>query len=198
MGIKTKLGLGIASAALGLSLVGGGTYAYFNDRAEATSSFAAGTLDLNAVPTEVVNVKDMAPGDYVTRTFKLQNDGTVDIKKVLLTTDYTVVNKEGEEANTEDLGSHIKVNFLYNADKLNDVIYSTTLEELKEMDPNAVSSNVFTPLFEKKKGLKAGTTDDLFVQFEFVDNDEDQNQFQGDSLQLKWTFDGRQGKGQEL
>ncbi|MBS2969622.1 M73 family metallopeptidase [Metabacillus sp. KIGAM252] len=198
MGIKTKLGLGIASAALGLSLVGGGTYAYFNDKADAASSFAAGTLDLNAVPTEIVNVKDMKPGDWMTRTFKLQNDGTVDIKKVLLTTEYTVANKEGEPSNTEDLGSHIKVNFLYNADKLNDVIYSTTLEELKDMDPNAVASNVFSPLFEKKKGLKAGTTDDLFVQFEFVDNGEDQNQFQGDSLQLKWTFDGRQGDGQEL
>ena len=31
MSLKKKLGLGIATAALGMSLVGGGTYAYFND-----------------------------------------------------------------------------------------------------------------------------------------------------------------------
>ena len=34
MGIKQKLGLGVASAALGVALVGGGTYAYFSDTAE--------------------------------------------------------------------------------------------------------------------------------------------------------------------
>ena len=31
MSIKKKLGLGVASAALGLSLIGSGTYAYFSD-----------------------------------------------------------------------------------------------------------------------------------------------------------------------
>ena len=38
MGIKKKLGLGVASAALGLSLIGGGTFAYFNDIATASQS----------------------------------------------------------------------------------------------------------------------------------------------------------------
>ncbi|AZB43569.1 cell division protein FtsN [Bacillus sp. FJAT-42376] len=195
MGIKKKLGLGLASAALGLSLVGGGTYAYFNDKADAASSFAAGTLDLNVNPTTIIDVKNIKPGDYMTRAFKLENSGSLDIKKVLLTTDYTV--NEGAAGNNSDFGDHIQVNFLYNADKLNDVIYSTTLKELKDMDPNVLDKNVFTPLFERK-GLKAGTTDDLFVQFEFIDNEQDQNEFQGDSLQLKWNFEARQGKGEEL
>lgn len=48
MSIKKKVGLSLASEALGLSLIGGGTYAFFSDKAETTSTFAAGTLDLNA------------------------------------------------------------------------------------------------------------------------------------------------------
>ncbi|MBS2969627.1 M73 family metallopeptidase [Metabacillus sp. KIGAM252] len=196
MGVKKKLGLGLASAALGLSLVGGGTYAYFNDKAEASSSFAAGTLDLNVDPTTVIDVQNIKPGDTMDRAFKLVNSGSLDIKKVLLTTEYSVVNKDGAAANVEDFADHIKVNFLWNADKLNDVIYSTKLSELKDMDPNVIDKNVFTPLFERK-GLRAGSTDDLYVQFEFVDNGEDQNEFQGDSLKMKWTFEAYQGKNEE-
>ncbi|PRX64062.1 putative ribosomally synthesized peptide with SipW-like signal peptide [Bacillus sp. V-88] len=43
MSIKQKLGLGVASAALGLALVGGGTYAYFSDSVTTNNTFAAGT-----------------------------------------------------------------------------------------------------------------------------------------------------------
>ncbi|MGD7009448.1 TasA family protein [Metabacillus sp. 84] len=198
MSMKKKLGLGLASAALGLTLVGGGTYAYFSDKADAKGTFAAGTLDLAVGPEEmVIELENMKPGDWATRAFKLENKGTLDIKKVFLMTDYTVMNKDGADQNVQDLGKHIQVNFLYNADKLNDVIYSTTLSELKKMDPNAIDKNVFTPMMEKK-GLAAGTTDDLFVQFEFVENDKDQNEFQGDALELKWTFEAQHGKGEEL
>lgn len=48
MGIKKTLGFGVATAALGLTLIGGGTFAYFSDSVETTGTFAAGTLDLNA------------------------------------------------------------------------------------------------------------------------------------------------------
>lgn len=196
MGLKKSLGLGIATAALGLSLVGGGTYAYFNDTAQTTSSFAAGTLDLNAAPTTIIDVKNIKPGDSMLRHFELKNDGTLDIKKVLLTTDYSVTNKSGAEPNSEDFGKYIKVNFLLNADKLDSVIYSTTLDQLRTMKPDAVESNIFTPWLERNKGLKAGTSDDFVVEYQFVENGQDQNQFQGDSLQLKWTFDGKQGAGE--
>ena len=47
MGLKKKLGLGVASMALGASLIGGGTFAYFNDTETASgNTFAAGTIDL--------------------------------------------------------------------------------------------------------------------------------------------------------
>ena len=47
MSIKKKLAMGIATGALAVSMIGGGTYAYFNDVEANNSNFAAGTLDIN-------------------------------------------------------------------------------------------------------------------------------------------------------
>lgn len=44
MGIKKKLGMGVATAALGLSLIGGGTYEYFSDQVDTSNTFAAEVL----------------------------------------------------------------------------------------------------------------------------------------------------------
>ncbi|WP_017796438.1 CalY family protein [Oceanobacillus kimchii] len=194
MDIKKKLGTGIASAVLGLTLIGGGTYAYFSDSVTTNNTFAAGTIDLGMDPTEIISVDNIKPGDVITRDFELQNNGTLDIEKVLLDTDYTVVDANGD--NSEDFGDHIRVEFLYNADKLDEVIYETTLAELKEMTPEAVNENVFYPLLGEQ-GLPVDSIDDLVVQFQFVDNGEDQNQFQGDSLELSWTFTALQTEGED-
>ncbi|WP_435922295.1 TasA family protein [Paenibacillus sp. DYY-L-2] len=195
MGIKKTLGFGVATAALGLSLIGGGTFAYFSDSVETTGTFAAGTLDLNADPTAIINVSNLKPGDYALRTFKLVNNGTLDIGKVNLATSYSVVNQAGAPENTDDFGKHIKVKFLINLDKAEDVIYETTLYDLQRLKPDAVE-NKWQGWFEERGGLKAGTSDTLKVLFEFVDNKQDQNQFQGDALNLKWTFEAKQGQGE--
>lgn len=194
MSIKKQLGLGVISAALGLSLVGGGTYAYFSDSETSNNTFAAGTVDLSAEPTTVIDVDNMKPGDSMTRDFELQNNGTLDIKSVTLDTDYTVEDAEGD--NNEDFGKYIEVEFLYNADQANEVIYKTTLDELKDMSPEAVKKEVFDELMED--GLEAGDEDDMVVNFNFVDNDKDQNQFQGDKLKLEWTFNAEQKDGEDL
>lgn len=208
MSIKKKLGLGIASAALGLSLVGGGTFAYFSDTEVTNSTFAAGTLDLAANPTTIIDVKNIKPGDVMVREFLLENNGTLDISSIDLSTVYSVVDAKGN--NTDDFGKHIKVLFLENADKTgdgwvigdyNDVISQTTLYDLQHMTPDAVENvqHWITWLFGlngEGDGLKAGTSDQMFVAFEFVDNKKDQNQFQGDSLKLEWTFTAHQTKGE--
>ncbi|UJL45942.1 M73 family metallopeptidase [Virgibacillus sp. NKC19-16] len=189
MGLKKQVGMGIASAALGLTLIGGGTFAYFSDSETTNNTFAAGTLDLGVEPTEVINVENIQPGDSMTRDFELQNNGTVDMNKVLLETDYSVTDAESD--NVDDFGNHIQVEFLYNADQLNEVIYETTLADLRDMSPEAVNEEVFIPTLGED-GLEAGTSDDLVVEFTFVDNGEDQNEFQGDSLNLEWTFTAQQ------
>ncbi|MGG6310147.1 TasA family protein [Paenibacillus macerans] len=195
MGIKKTLGFGVATAALGLTLIGGGTFAYFSDSVQTTGTFAAGTLDLNADPTAIINVGNLKPGDSATRTFKLKNNGTLDIAKVLLKTTYSVNNKAGAPANVDDFGKHIIVKFLTNVDKVETVIYQTTLYDLQNQSPDAVE-NGWASWFEERGGLRAGDSDNLIVNFEFKDNGQDQNEFQGDSLGLTWTFEAKQGAGQ--
>lgn len=193
MSLKRKLGYGFALVVLGLSLVVGGTFAYFSDTATANNTFTAGTLDLALDPEVIIDVENLVPGDSEFRTFYLENNGTLDIKEVLLRTSYTV--EDAKNDNTDDFGKHIRVNFLENADKsedygYNDIIYSTTLYDLQYMVPDAVEKNIIG--FENEKsGLPAGTNDTMYVEFEFVDNGEDQNQFQGDTLNLQWSFEGR-------
>src|SRR5699024_5097386 len=194
MNIKKQLVLGITSVILGLSLVIGGTYAYFSDSETTNNTFAAGTIDLVAEPTQIIDIDRLIPGDSMTRTFNLQNNGSLDIQKVFLETNYTVNDVNGD--NTDDFGNHIGVEFMYNVDQVNEVIYETTLNELKEMTPEAVSEEIFLPILGEE-GLKAGTDDDFIVKFKFLDNEEDQNQFQGDSLNLEWTFNALQGIGEE-
>ncbi|KML40330.1 CalY family protein [Cytobacillus firmus] len=195
MNLKKKLGMGIASAALGISLVGGGTFAYFSDSADTTAAFAAGTLDLNAAPTEIINVGNIKPGDTMLRSFQLLNDGSLDIAAINLDTEYTVTDAKNNNAGA-DLGDHIRVNFLINADKLDAPIFSTTLSQLRSMSPDVIEGNIFGAWFAERGGnLAAGTSDTLYVQYEFVDNGQDQNVFQGDSLSLEWTFNAEQGAG---
>jgi spore coat-associated protein N len=204
MSLKKKLGLGVASAALGLSLVGGGTYAYFSDTAVANNTFAAGTLDLAVNPTTIFDVSNLKPGDTMLRAFELQNNGTLDIKNVVLDSSYRVTDAKGNNAGA-DFGEHIKVNFMVNVDKLNVfnpnaavVVWETTLADLSEMSPEVVKNQI-DRLFGDKwgtKGLIANSKDFLGVELEFNDNGKDQNIFQGDSLQLTWTFTGNQTAGE--
>lgn len=194
MNIKKQLTTGVMSAALGLALIGGGTFAFFSDTEVSNNTFAAGTLDLAAAPTEIFNVDNLKPGDSMLRTFELQNNGTLDIDKVFLGTEYTVGDAQGD--NIVDFGEHILVEFLYNADKLDEVIYETTLAELKAMSPEVVGESIFGPLLGEE-GLPVGEIDDLIVKINFVDTGEEQNQFQGDSLNLEWTFTAIQTAGEE-
>src|SRR2546430_1743801 len=85
MGIKKTLGLGVASAALGLSLIGGGTFAYFSDKAPLdTQTFTAGTLDLSATATTTTTIalNNLKPGDIVKKEIQLRNIGSLDFGKL--------------------------------------------------------------------------------------------------------------------
>ncbi|MED0958871.1 cell division protein FtsN [Bacillus cereus] len=196
MSLKKKLGMGVASAALGLSLIGGGTFAYFSDKEVSNNTFAAGTLDLTLNPKTLVNIDNLKPGDSVKKEFLLKNSGTLAIKDVKLATKYSVKDAKGDNAG-EDFGKHIKVKFIWNWDKESEPVYETTLAELQTLDPDVVAKDVFAPEWSEKGGLEAGSEDYLWVQFVFEDDGKDQNKFQGDSLNLEWTFNASQTDGEE-
>ncbi|SDM37919.1 camelysin. Metallo peptidase. MEROPS family M73 [Psychrobacillus sp. OK028] len=198
MSIKQKLAMGILTGGLAISMIGGGTYAYFNDVEVNNSSFAAGTLDINVAGNDadnaIINVTNIKPGDTMLRTFKLNNTGSLDVSKVLLTSKYTVVDAKGSDNGGADFGEHIKVKFLINKDKRTEVVHETTLKDLSKTD--VTDRDILGWILDgEPDGLKAGTSDTLSVMFEFVENKKDQNVFQGDSLKLEWTFDAKQTSG---
>lgn len=194
MGIKKTLGLGIASAVLGVSLVGGGTYAYFSDEAVTNNTFAAGTLDLSTNKANIINLDSMKPGDKIIREFELNNIGNLDMSEIILNTEYSVTDVMGD--NTGDFGEQIELSFLINDTKGYTVVFETTLAELTEESLNLVRANVIDPEVDgHKAGLKAGESNLFAVKFEFVDSGEPQNQYQGDSINLQWIFNAKQKTG---
>jgi spore coat-associated protein N len=194
MGIKKTLGLGVASAALGLSLIGGGTFAYFSSTTTSTATFAAGTLKLGSSFNTPVALTNLKPGDYTVRTFTLSNDGTLDIKFLKLATSYTVTDALGDNAG-QDLGDHFKVKLLkdtYTGGSTSGYVLSeVSLKDLKN-----IASYDLVAMGAVPGGIAAAQSKTFKVAFEFVDNSQDQNIFQGDSLSLNWTFDALQGLGE--
>jgi spore coat-associated protein N len=208
MNLKKKITAGITTALLGVALIAGGTFAYFSDTEVSNNTFAAGTLDLAVNPSVVIDVDNLKPGDTMVREFVLENNGSLDISTIDLATAYNVI--DADNNNTDDFGKHIKVLFLENADKTgdgwiigdyNDVISETTLYDLQNMTPDAVENlnhwiTELLGLGGEDSGLAAGTSDQMYVAFEFVDNGADQNEFQGDALELEWTFTAHQTDGE--
>ncbi|MFC3749353.1 TasA family protein [Paenibacillus sp. GCM10012306] len=195
MNIKKTLGLGVVSAALGLTLVGGGTFAYFSDTAQSTASFNNGTLSLDSDPSVIVDLNNLKPGDIITRDFKLKNSGSLDISQVLLKTATEVIDVNNDNG-THNLKDDIVVTFLVNKDKITSPVLIKKLSELENLSPDLVKAGILGSVFGEKSGIKAGTLDKLSVQFAFVDNLQPQNYYQGDSLKLKWTFEAKQGAGE--
>ena len=195
MGVKKQLITGISAFALGVGLITGGTFAYFSDTDETSNTFAAGTLDLSVNPTTIINVENIKPGDSFYRNFELTNDGSLDIEKVLLETSYSVTDAANDNGE-EDFGEHIEVEFLYNNNNSDEIIYKTTVSELVEMTPEAIDQHIMYPWYGEK-GMPVGSVHDVGVKFNFVDNGEDQNVFQGDSLDLTWTFESFQTAGED-
>lgn len=115
MSIKKKLGMGVATAALGITLVGGGTYAYFNDVDTLNNAFAAGTLNVELEPTNEnpvnFDLSNMKPGDSVERHIGITNEGSLAIKEVLLSARASVdgfEDGEGTEATQAQLNEFLK------------------------------------------------------------------------------------------
>ncbi|MDP1459942.1 TasA family protein [Bacillus wiedmannii] len=196
MSFKKKLGIGVVSAALGLSFIGGGTYAYFSDQVVTNNTFATGTLDLAMHPTTSLNLNQLKPGDKILKKFNLKNSGTLDIQDIVMKIDYKV-NDALKNNQVDDFGKHIKVQFLWDWDPAKSPVYETTLAELKEQGSEMVSKKVFASKWIESGGLQPGKTDWFWMRFTFEENGKDQNIFQGDSIALQMEFQANQTEGRE-
>jgi spore coat-associated protein N len=108
MSIKKKLGLGVASGALGLAMIGGGTWAAFSDTEKTDNIFKTGTLDLGIAANGTVpmnfDLQNLKPGDSMQREIVLSNKGTLAIKNVLLDTVIDVTDGGANLNGDSDLG----------------------------------------------------------------------------------------------
>lgn len=138
MNVKKTLGLGVVSAALGLTLVGGGTFAYFSSTSTTSSSFNNGTLSLKSDPSVIVNLSNLKPGDSILRDFKLINDGTLNIPKVVLRTSSAITDALGDNG-SHNFKDDIIVTFLANKDKQEAPLLVISLADLEKQSPDLVA-----------------------------------------------------------
>lgn len=210
MNFKKKLGMGIMTAILSLGLIGGGTFAYFSDTAEQTSTFASGTVELNVNPEQLINLDKFKPGDHKTAKFKLKNDGNIDMKNISLDTAYSVTQDGAavDNALANKYADSIIVKFLANTSgkKDNNIVDEMTLLELRDMTPEQLAERLERKwvggiligkyVYYPVEGLKTGETGDFRVKFEFEETGERQNDLQNLDLELTWTFEGFQVDGE--
>jgi spore coat-associated protein N len=173
-------------AALGFSLITEGTVAYFNDKEPVTNTIETGILDLGINKETIFQLEDIVPGDSMTGNFELTNDGSVDMKEVKLHSSYEVVDN-GVQNQGDDLGNHIRVEFIRMVNGKQSVIFQKTLSELKASPQQVL------------KEIPVGSdAEKCMIRMTFINNGKDQNHFQGDQLKLTWEFDAIQRNGKAI
>ncbi|UOQ44539.1 CalY family protein [Halobacillus salinarum] len=194
MSVKKKLAMGVMTGALGLSLVGGGTYAAFNDTATINNHFASGELDLvvgkSANKPISFDLTNMKPGDNVQRIFKLSNGGTLAIKDVLLTATASNFSDTDGDSGKNAFLSQFEVNFMNTDGETSqwqpreDVIMDNATLTLADLVNNSVSSkikpghlvdgkiNLASIATGDTRGIPVDPpdTDDVFIQITFKDD----------------------------
>ncbi|MEL3970700.1 TasA family protein [Rossellomorea oryzaecorticis] len=219
MSIKKKMGLGIMAGALGVSLIGGGTWAAFNDVEETSNTFAAGTLDLvvgEATTMDFV-VKNLKPGDYFTKELVLSNNGSLDINQINVHATMEEGPNKWEDKDELDLASkfpgvdttnsqedflsQFKITITPQGET--ESVYDGTLEELV----SGTGVGELTDSTDQEIGLAAGPNSQKTyeVKVEFVEDStpfsgsrlHQQNKFQGESSNLKFVFEATQMPGQD-
>lgn len=207
MSIKKKLGLGLASAAMGLSLIGGGTFAYFNDTATLHNAFQSGTLvlDLENAWNFPINfdLKDIKPGDSWERQFVLANNGSLAFGDTYM----TVTNTGQDNALLDNLKVYYFVDatapvidpgavdagyLLINSQDitLRQAINGEFAGKIKAPYLTGDNKLNLTPI-----GQAAGTDNRFRMSIKFPDTGVPQNNLQGLAVSVDFNFDARQELG---
>lgn len=219
MGIKSQLVAGMLSAALGLTLVGGGTWAYFNDTAEIRNHFATGTLDLKvgAIGNSPINFNlgNMKPGDSIERKFELKNIGSLAIKEVLMELGNVQSSfGDGSNQNTLDFLGQFKIDIFvqgYSNNNGNIIksLKTLTLRDLQYKNETNLKDivdnthmvgnriNIATTYNNNYDGipLVPGDTDSVTMIITFVDDGTNQNRFQDKWLNFSFMLEATQWAG---
>jgi spore coat-associated protein N len=183
MAIKEKLGMSMLIGVLGIVLISGGTFAYFSDSVQTNNKVNAGTLDLGVADIDDEGVlfefANKKPGDTFDYTFSLRNEGSLDIRDVTLYSGHMIRDKDGEITENGFAEQILLTSVKVNEDELIDE--AITIADLKENELVLIED------------FGSGDEDAaVYVAFEFIKTDDSQNKYQGNSLELEWTFEAMQ------
>jgi spore coat-associated protein N len=214
MGVKKKLGLGLASAALGLSLVGGGTFAYFSDEATIHNGFAAGTLDLEIGkypgtqwPVNF-DLSNLRPGDKVERTFDLKNTGSLAIEDTYLDfAEVSVDNPLSTTASDDDFLEALTVTYFYETVVNGNYVPQSLLVNSQSITLKEAIDGQYSGKIQERyltndgklnltpDGINAGSNGRYRIMISFPDTDQSQNKLQGMVAKVDFNLDARQVMG---
>ncbi|MGG1660500.1 TasA family protein [Brevibacillus sp. NRS-1366] len=175
----------------GSILVSGATFLYLSDKEVVNNTFATGTQGLTLGSTVHLDIKDVKPGDDIIHYFTITNSGSLDMAKVLLHTNYTVLDSMGNNG-TEDFGEHLFMEFLTPDGQI--ILQNQSLADLKKRTDSGESPDI-SGFNTNRMNLRVGEAKIIAMRFHFNDNDQDQNIFQGDQITLHWNLEAVQGIG---
>ncbi|MET3698689.1 spore coat-associated protein N [Bacillus oleivorans] len=212
------MSMGILSGALGVSLIGGGTWAAFNDVEVVNNTLAAGTLDLVVGENTTMNftLSNLKPGDYFNKSLVLTNGGSLDINQILVHANKLAgwTDKDVLDLNTEigansgnnsedDFLSQFKVTITKLAvDPANNVdVFDGTLADLVA----GISVDELTDTDATTVGLASGAQQIYNVYVEFVEDSTTfpgsrlhvQNKYQDEMSNLEFVFEATQMPGED-
>lgn len=192
MSLKKKMGLGIMSGALGLSLIGGGTWAAFNDVETIDNTFKAGTLDLVTNTDTLFDISNMKPGDHITKSLTLTNNGSLPIDEILLTGSSDNWENKGEWNTKSAFLSQFLVEVAGHTVTLADVAHGTNSQKITfeglgvaALAPGASIDFEAKVTFKDDKTRKEGS-------WEYV-----QNKYQGEGATVNLRLEATQMPGEE-
>ena len=192
MAFRKQLALTLSTLALGALLIGGGTFAYFSDTVtSANNVFAAGTLTFGEEFTlEAVAFQNKKPGDIEMFTYNLTNNGNLNMGSVYFRATYDAPDVNNDNAGF-DLGTQLKVNSVKFGDTTVTIPEAAfggdsvlTLSELKTYcAANLLGINLGSLVVEENK--------DVEIVMEFIEANVPQNQYQGETATIGFTFEAR-------
>lgn len=212
MSIKKKMGLGILAGALGVSLIGGGTWAAFNDVEKTDNKFYAGTLDLvvGEGTTFDFNISNLKPGDHFTKQLVLNNNGSLDINQILVH-----ANKLPGWSDKDEIGLNSKIGTGSAVNSEDDFLEQfnvvITKSDGTSVYTGSLANLVNNPVDEltgtdaSTVGLATGGTETFTINVTFVENGTTfpnsrlhvQNKFQGEKSNLEFVFEATQMPGED-
>ncbi|SDR10535.1 TasA family protein [Virgibacillus salinus] len=203
MNIKKKMGTVILAGALGLSLVGSGTFAAFNDVEKIDNTFTAGTLDLVLTGQEKTSFEfsNLEPGESFTKTITLKNNGSLAIKEILMSSmaiEGSWIDKTNQKL--PDNGMNTVDDFL---EQFNVIVNQGETEVFNGTLADLNSGKVI--MGSEGGALESGANMSIDIEISFVNNVKkypnslfmEQNKFQGESINLDLIFEATQMSGED-